>query len=271
MNIAKTLKLAIILIAALATQVDAVEIDPNREVTTGDEVLALWNQRHRGYGDSKAGMVFTLISAQGERSQLKTTLRTLEYHGEDAGEKALITIHSPAAYEGIGLLIHSHIRSSDDIWLYMPSVKRTKRIATENKSGPFVGSEFAYEDIGNQELHKFTYKLLRKEDYNSISCHVVEQYPTYPHSGYIKQIVWYAVDNSQQQKIEYYDRKGELLKTLVFHGYQKYLNRYWRPDTMEMENHQTGKGTRIDVTNWQFNKKFSDADFESERLQQRSR
>ncbi len=78
-----------------------------------------------------------------------------------------------------------------------------------------------------------------------MQCYVLEQIPTYEISGYTKMIVWYDKLEYRQQKIDYYDRKGDLLKTLTFDKYRKHLDKYWRAYDMYMVNHQTGKKTRL--------------------------
>ena len=128
-----------------------------------------------------------------------------------------------------------------------------KRISSSNKSGPFVGSEFAYEDISSQEVEEYTYKFLREEELDGQPTFVIERYPVDPKSGYTRQVVW--LDHRRVPgcwKVDFYDRKDALLKTLTQTGYQQYLDRYWRPDRMEMVNHQTGKSTTLEWSDYVF-------------------
>ena len=86
-----------------------------------------------------------------------------------------------------------------------------------------MGSEFAYEDISSQELEKYTYKYLRNEDYQGLDCFVVEYDPIDRKSGYSKQIVWIDTKEYRSHKIEFYDRKESLLKTLVYKNYSNIM------------------------------------------------
>ncbi|MEQ9198435.1 MAG: outer membrane lipoprotein-sorting protein, partial [Rhodospirillales bacterium] len=154
----------------------------------------------------------------------------------------------------------------DDQWLYLPALKRVKRISSKNKSGPFVGSEFAYEDISALELKKYTYTWLRDEACGDLDCFVLEQIPQYEDSGYTKQVAWYDKAEYRLRKIDFYDRKNELLKTLTYSDYKKYLDKYWRAHDLFMENHQTGKKTRLTIEEITFRLGFTDSDFNSNSL-----
>lgn len=130
-----------------------------------------------------------------------------------------------------------------------------------------MGSEFAYEDLASQEIEKYTYKYIRDEQIksrefpNGVDCFVVERYPAYQHSGYTRQLAWINKDRYVAEKIEFYDRKNDLLKTLINENYKQYLEQYWRPSEMLMENHQTGKSTLLKWENYQFKTGLGDKDF----------
>ena len=130
-----------------------------------------------------------------------------------------------------------------------------------------MGSEFAYEDIASQEVEKYSYKHLREEEFNGQLCFVGESYPVdKKNSGYTKRITWLDKAEYRVQKVEYYDRKASLLKTLIISGYQQYLGKYWRADQMEMVNHQTGKSTSLVWSNYSFQTGLTDKDFNSTSL-----
>jgi Outer membrane lipoprotein-sorting protein len=155
----------------------------------------------------------------------------------------------------------------DDQWLFLPALKRVKRIASDNKSGPFMGSEFAYEDITSQEVEKYKYKYLKDETLDGQDCHVIERYPVDPKSGYTRQVVWIDKREFRNHRIDYFDRKDALLKTLVFRGYQQYLDRYWRSDEMHMVNHQNGKETRLIFDDYRFRPGLTERDFDRASLE----
>ena len=143
---------------------------------------------------------------------------------------------------------------------YKPE-KRVKRISSSNKSGPFMGSEFAYEDIASQEVEKYKYKFIKDVEYEGLKTHVIEQYPAYKNSGYTKLVAWIDSKEFRSQKVEFYDRKGDLLKTLTYKNYKKYSNNKWRPDSMVMINHQSGKSTVLNWKSYKFNQDINQRDF----------
>ena len=159
-----------------------------------------------------------------------------------------------------------HMLEADDQWLYLPALKRVKRISSKNKSGPFMGSEFAFEDLSSREVAKFSYLYLRDEVINGEEVFVVESKPNYKYSGYTRLIAWISKEKYQPLKIEYYDRKNTLLKTTTATGYQQYMGKYWRPDSLNTVNHQTKKETRLDFSNYEFQKGLSDRDFDKSSL-----
>ena len=102
---------------------------------------------------------------------------------------------------------------------------------------------------------------------NGIACHVIEQVPNDEFSGYTKQIVWLDKDHLRAWKIEFYDRKKSLLKTLTLADYKQYKDQYWRAHTATMQNHQTGKSTVLKTADIRFDTGLTDADFNKASLQ----
>lgn len=217
------------------------------------------DRRDEGFSDYTAHMEMTLRNRQGEESVRRLRISALEVKGD--GDKSLSIFDEPADIKGTALLTFTHKTGADDQWLYLPALKRVKRIASENKSGPFMGSEFAYEDIASQEIEKYTYKYLRDETFEGKLCFVIERYPVDKHSGYTRQQVWIDQAEYRPWKIDFYDRKDSLLKTLVWRGYRQYLGKYWRADEMFMQNHQNGKSTLLKWKDYKFRVGLKPADF----------
>jgi outer membrane lipoprotein-sorting protein len=222
------------------------------------------DRRDTGFNDSTSDLQMILRNKQGQESERQLRSKTLEVDGD--GDKSLTIFDHPADVKGTALLTFSHKTGNDDQWLYLPALKRVKRIASNNKSGPFMGSEFAYEDISSQEVEKYTYKYLRDEDYEGQAVYVFERYPVDKKSGYTRQVVWMDKEHFRDLKIEYYDRKDSLLKTLTNTGYQQYLDQFWRASEMFMNNHQTGKSTTLTWENYQFGTGLKDRNFDRNSL-----
>ncbi len=231
------------------------------EEERGFEIAARSDRSDRGFGDSRVDLTMILRNAAGAESKRTLEIRTLEVPNEDVGDKSLIVFDSPRDIDGTALLSHAQILDPDDQWLFLPALKRTKRISSVNKSGPFVGSEFAFEDFTALELMKYSYKFLREEACGEFMCDVVERYPRYEHSGYTRQISWVDQEVFQIRKVEFYDRRDELLKTLTLGKYRLYQNKYWRSLELIMVNRQTGKRTELIYDDYVFGAGLRDNDF----------
>ena len=227
----------------------------------GFAVAARNDRSDRGFADSRVEMKMILRNAAGQESTRTLALNTLEIPDEQVGDKTLIVFDSPADIDGTALLSHAKILDPDNQWLYLPALKRIKRISSVNKSGPFVGSEFAFEDFTALELNKYTYRYLREEPCGALTCDVVERKPRYEHSGYTRQVSWVDQRDFQVRKVDFYDRRGDLLKTLEQKNWKRYQNKYWRAHLLAMTNHQTKKSTDLVFGDYQFKTGLRDRDF----------
>ena len=230
----------------------------------GLEIAVAADAYDQGFVDFTADMRMILKNKSGETSTRIIRINTLEV--EDDGDKSLSIFDEPADVKGTKMLTYSHGLEPDDQWLYLPALKKVKRISSRNKSGPFMGSTYAFEDLGSQEVEKYTYKYLRNEPCGEWECYVVERYPAYKHSGYTRQVAWIDTEGYRLVKAEFYDRKKALLKTMESSEFQQYLGRYWRPGKMNMVNHQTGKSTLLEWNNYQFKTGLTERDFRSQSL-----
>lgn len=230
----------------------------------GLEIVEEMDKRDTGWGDAQADLQMILKNRHGDEHVRRLRLKTLEIIGD--GDKSLSVFDSPRDIKGTAFLSFTHALEADEQWLYLPALKRVKRISSNNKSGPFLGSEFAFEDLTSFEVKKFKYQYLRDETIGEIDCFVIETYPQYEYSGYTRTLIWVDKQRYIPIKIDYYDRKNALLKTQEFKQYQQYLDQYWRADEMHMQNHITGKSTRLLWQNYQFKKGLGDRDFDRNTL-----
>ncbi len=232
----------------------------------GLEIAKAADLADQGFVSTIVQLKMTLKNKNGQTSERSLSNRILEL--TDDGDKSLIVFNSPKDVKGTATLTYTHKIGADDQWLYLPSIKRVKRISSNNKSGPFVGSEFAYEDLSSQEVEKYTYKFL-KEEANLL---YVEQDPVDPKSGYTRRIATYNRDKGYRiEKVEFYDRKNALLKTLTYSGYKLYKDKFWRASSMNMVNHQSNKETLLEFSDYNFGADLSDDDFTQVSLQRAGR
>ncbi len=253
--------LRLIILALLIMPATAFAITPEER---GLEIAKEADLRDTGYGDFRAEMRMTLRNRHGKESIREIKSSNLEVPGD--GDKILSLFERPRDVKGTAFLSFTHKTGPDDQWLYLPALKRVKRISSANKSGSFMGSEFAFEDISSMEVEKYTYKFIGEKPCGELTCFVVEYDPVDKNSGYSIVETWIDTEEYRAQKVEYYDRKRSHLKTLTYTGYKKYLDKYWRADEMFMQNHLTGKSTKLEWANYKFKTGLTDKDFNKNAL-----
>jgi len=230
----------------------------------GLEIAKATKAKDAGWGDSQTELEMTLRNQHGQTSIRKMRLKSMEQQND--GDKSLTIFDSPRDVKGTAFLSFSHPQANDDQWLYLPALKRVKRISSRNKSGSFMGSEFSFEDLTSFEVEKYDYNYLRDETIDGELSWVVEQFPLDKNSGYKRRIVWIDQSEHRIRKTDFYDRKNTLLKTLTFSNYQQYINKHWRAKKMEMANHQSGKSTILIYTDFKINKGLDEKEFNKNAL-----
>ena len=236
------------------------EISANK----GLDIAKLSDKNNEGYVDSSSYMTMQLINKKGDIVERKLAFKRLEV--PEDGDKSIAVFESPRDVKGVAILSYAHKVKSDDQWLYLPALKRVKRIASKNKSGPFLGSEFSFEDFSFQEVEKYDYTFIGEETCSNLMCLVIERRPLDPYSGYTKQLVWIDKENYLVQKIHHYDRKSFHLKTQTFEEYKLYEGFFWQPHKIKMMNHQNGKSSILKFQDIKLNSGFTDKDFSQNSL-----
>ncbi|MBY8975458.1 outer membrane lipoprotein-sorting protein [Rhodobacteraceae bacterium NNCM2] len=236
----------------------------------GLEITQEADRRDTGFGSYAVMGEMILRDRQGRESHREFRSMVRERPDQNIGDLSVIIFERPRDIKGTSLLTHANVEpTDDDQWLYLPAVKRVKRISSSNRTGKFVSSEFSFEDLGSQEVNDYTYEHLRDEACPtdpSLSCFVVEGRPVNPKSGYAKRVSWMDQDEYRLQRVEFFNRRGDLEKVLTFEGYNQYLGKYWRPAAMHMVNVQTGKETDLLWSDYEFGVDLPESDFDKSRL-----
>ncbi|NIP16279.1 MAG: outer membrane lipoprotein-sorting protein [Pseudomonadales bacterium] len=217
---------------------------------SGRTIFEAADQLEDGYADMQVDLEMVLRGRGG--SEVHRQLRIKQLEVPEDGDKLLVVFDTPKPIKGTALLSVTHKRAPDDQWLYLPAMKRVKKIASQNKSGPFLSSEFAYEDLTVQEVEKFGYRFLGEDKIDGSDCFVVERTPLDDFSGYSRQQVWIDQDELRVLRIEYFDRRDSLLKTLTIDQYARYEDQFWKAGRMYMTNHQTDRSTELFWRNYRF-------------------
>ena len=225
----------------------------------GLEIATEARERQKGFGNFTANLTMTLRNKRGRESRRELHLKVIEVEGD--GDRTMFVFDRPRDVKGTAFLVHAHKNESDDQWLYLPGLKRVKRISSSKQSGSFMGSEFSYEDMGATEVEKYTHRFLRNEPCGDLECTVSERIPVDRDSGYSRQLVWLDREELRTMEVQFFDRRDAHLKTMVVEDYKKFLGRYWRGGKVTMTNHLTGKSTVLLWSDFEFGTDLDLGDF----------
>ncbi len=212
-----------------------------------------------------ANLTMTLINRSGSQR-----VREIKQFTKDFGttEKNIMFFISPADVKNTSFMSWSYDSGKDDDqWIYLPALKKTKRISSDSKSDYFMGSDFTYDDLGDRKLDDDTHKLLREETFNGHACYVVQSIPKDPNYMYSKTITWIRKDIFVGAKKDFYDEDGDLLKTLTIKKVEK-VGSFWIITNSEMKNVQKNHKTIIYLKNIDITTNLSDGQF-TERMMMR--
>lgn len=192
----------------------------------------------------KTESTMVLINDKGQQRERKnTTLLKLQDNGIDS--KLLVKFSTPTDIKGTGFLQVEHSDGDDDLWLYLPALKKSRRLVASNKKDSFLGSDFSYGDISLPKVDLYRHTLLRSEPIDQHDSYVIESIPANDavksNSGYSKKITWVRKDTLLEAKVEYYDLSARLLKTQLTTNHQRVESdpQRWFALYREMTNHQT--------------------------------
>ncbi|MFA4839530.1 MAG: outer membrane lipoprotein-sorting protein [Candidatus Neomarinimicrobiota bacterium] len=157
-------------------------------------------------------------------------------------------LRNPAEQRGTGLLMltYSDPKKDDDRWLYLPALKKVRRIAGESKNEYFMGTDFTYDDMGGRGIDQDTHKLLGEETIDGVKCYKIESIPVDKNDMYSKKIGWVIPDKWVHLKVDFYDRKGQLIKTLKAEDIRN-VSGVWMQFNLEMTNFSANHKTVLKI------------------------
>ena len=214
----------------------------------------------------EAVSTLTIMDAKGHERIRQTSMASKLFASTNT-EKRIIRFLSPADVKGTGMLIYDHDDKNDDMWIYMPALRKTRRIVSTEKSKSFMGSEFSNADMSAPKLDDFEYRLQSIENIKGIPCWKIEVIPVdediMDEMGFDRKMVWIAQKDYVLRKAEYYDEDDELVKImtagevrLLDPSSQKYL-----ATRMEIVNRQNGRKSLMKIDRVQFNPDVKDEYF----------
>jgi outer membrane lipoprotein-sorting protein len=197
----------------------------------------------------------------------KISLKRWDYRriGSYGASKAILRFTAPAEVKGVALLIVNHTDRASDQWMWTPAIERDRRIATQDRSTRFFGTDFSFEDLEERDVDQFNYKLLGDDTLDGVSCWKIESKPKQSKtSQYTSSLVWVRKDNYVVAQIEDYN-KEKLIRRIRYSDIQQ-LDNIWTPRTVEVFDAARQSRTILKLEKLQYNQPMKDEDFTLEAL-----
>ena len=221
-----------------------------QEKLTGLQVMQKVYDRPTG-NDMEATLTMTLINANGDKR-----VREIKQFIRDFGkvEKKIMFFVKPADVRNTSFMNWSYDdpNKDDDQWIYLPALKKVKRISSDSKGDYFMGSDFTYDDLGDRKPTDDNHKILREEKLNGEDCYVIESTPKDPDYMYSKTVTWVIKGKWIGLQKKFYDEDGDFLKTLNIEKYDK-IKGYWIVLRAKMDNVQKKHQTIMELSNVKIN------------------
>lgn len=208
--------------------------------------------------DQKAELIMTLENSRGDQR-----VREIQQYIKDDGEetKKIMFFTAPADVRNTSFMSFSNDNEENESqWIYLPALKKVKRIASGNSSDYFMGSDFTYDDMGERLPSEDTHTIIGEETLNGVHCIKVESIPLARDYMYSKTITWVSDAYWMGLKKDFYDQDGALLKTLTVTDYEN-IKGYWIITGSKMENIQKDHTTLMELNNFVLNSGIKDSDF----------
>ena len=186
----------------------------------------------------------------------KVSSRMIEQWGVEENELAnsIMVFRSPASVKNTRFLQVQNEDRSDDKWIYLPAMKRVRRIASSDGSKSFMGSDASYDDMESRDIDRDTHELVREDSFAAWDCYVVKGQAKDPDdSQYAYRLTWFDKATNYPVKVEMYDKSEALLKVMSIKDLQR-VDGFWTPMDTVIENVQTGHSTEMKVLNVEFDK-----------------
>ncbi|MCA9664749.1 MAG: outer membrane lipoprotein-sorting protein [Myxococcales bacterium] len=248
------------ILAATLTLAIAAERVSRAASPSGADIARKAAAQLSGYGDQQASLKMILKNAHGNVATRAIRFRTLEDKGGQS--YALIIFDSPADVKGTALLTHDKRGGDDDQWLYLPALRRVRRISSSNRTGRFVGSEFSYEDLSGYDAADYHWKRLADRG----GHYVIEARPKRSGSGYSRRVLLVSKKGYRIEQITFFDRKNARVKTLSYSRFSRPDGKHERALRWTMVNHESGKSTVLEFSNFRFNQGLTVSQFSKSRL-----
>ncbi len=198
-----------------------------------------------------------VIDAKGKVSDKRWTFERLGSHGDS---KAVLRFTAPAEVKGVALLVVNHPDRASDQWMWTPAIERDRRIALQDRSTRFFGTDFSFEDLEERDVNQYDYRMLGDDTVDGAACWKIESTPKQGKSSqYTRSIVWIRKDTYAFARIENY-QKDQAVRRLTYFDIAN-VQGIWTGRVLEMADLRRGSRTRLTLDKLQYNVPMKEDDF----------
>jgi hypothetical protein len=198
-----------------------------------------------------------VFDAKGKISDKRWTLDRLGSHGDS---KSVLRFTVPAEVKGVAMLIVNHPDRASDQWMWTPGLERDRRIALQDRSTRFFGTDFSFEDLEERDVNQYDYALLGDETLDGAACWKIQSSPRESKSSqYTRSIVWVRKDNYVFARIDNFI-KDQAVRRLIYSNIEN-VQGIWSARQLEMSDLRRGSRTRLTLDKLQYNLPMKDDDF----------
>jgi outer membrane lipoprotein-sorting protein len=197
------------------------------------------------------------FESNGKSSEKRWIQERIGAHGHS---KAVIRFTAPAEVKGVALLIVNYPDRASDQWMWTPAIERDRRIALQDRSTRFFGTDFSFEDLEERDVDQYEYALAGDETVDGAACWKIESTPRESKSSqYTRSIVWVRKDNYAVARLENYVR-DQVVRRLNYSNIRN-VQGIWTATQLEMLDLRRGSRTRLTLDKLEYNAPFKDEDF----------
>jgi len=223
--------------------------DPRQIVGESQKRTNATSQRYEG--------LLQVFDARGKIVDKQWTFERLGAHGQS---KSVLRFTAPAEVKGVALLVYNHPDRASDQWMWTPAIERDRRIALQDRSTRFFGTDFSFEDLEERDVDQYDYVLQGEEAVDGALCWMIESTPKKTKSSqYTRSIVWIRKDNYAFARVESYI-KANLVRRLNYSKIEN-VSGFWTGRVMEMSDLTRGSRTRLTLDKLQYNVALKEEDF----------
>jgi hypothetical protein len=198
-----------------------------------------------------------VFDAKGRIVDKQWKFERLGSHGQS---KSVLRFTAPAEVKGVALLVVNHPDRASDQWMWTPAIERDRRIALQDRSTRFFGTDFSFEDLEERDVDQYAYSLLGDDAVDGAPCWKIEAIPRQTKSSqYTRLIVWIRKDNYVFARVENYV-KSRLVRRLAYSNIEN-VQGLWTARILEMADLTRGSRTRLTLDKLQYNVPMKDDDF----------